>query len=166
MSSLPPDASAFDTCRRIREQAPSVRVVLLVARADERAVVAGVRAGAISVLSPRAPLTEIARAVRAAASGSSVLDAAATAALLQYGRDQGAEPDGLTELERHVLALVAHGLTNRAIAHELAIGDKSVKNHLSRAFPKLNASRRAQAAVLFLAGQHGAVGGGDRPDAA
>ena len=90
----------------------------------------------------------------------------ATAALLHYVRDQGAEPDGLTELERHVLALVAHGLTNRAIAHQLAISEKSVKNHLSRAFPKLNASRRTQAAVLFLTGEHGGVGGGNPPDAA
>jgi DNA-binding NarL/FixJ family response regulator len=80
MSPSLPDASGFDTIRQIREQTPSVRVVLLVGSAEERAVVAGVRAGATGVVSRRAPLAEICRAVRAAAAGTALLDAPSAAA--------------------------------------------------------------------------------------
>lgn len=155
-----PDASGIDTCRRIREQAPAVRVLMLVGRADERVVVAGVRAGAVGVLSKRAPLAEISRAVREVAAGASLLDPQATAALLEHVRRQnaGAEGDGLTDLERRVLGLVVQGRTNREIAHELAISEKTVKSHLSRAFAKLHVTRRAQAAVLFVSDERGAEG--------
>jgi DNA-binding NarL/FixJ family response regulator len=168
MSPVLPDASGFDTCRRIRARAPSVRVVMLVASADERAVVAGVRAGAMGVVSQRAPLSEICRAVRAAAAGTSLLDAPATAAILEHVRGRHAEPDGtgaLTDLEHRVLSLVVDGLTNREIAHELAISEKTTKGHLSRAFAKLHATRRTQAAVLFIS-EGGAGRGGGRPEAA
>jgi DNA-binding NarL/FixJ family response regulator len=164
-----PDASGFDTCRQLRAQAPSVRVVMLVASADERAVVAGVRAGATGVVSRRAPLTEICRAVRAAAAGTSLLDAPATAALLEHVRSRGTEADGseaLTDLERRVLALVVEGLTNREIAQALAISEKTTKGHLSRAFAKLHVTRRSQAAVLFVSEEGGVRRGGVRPEAA
>jgi DNA-binding NarL/FixJ family response regulator len=160
MSQVLPDAGGIDTCRRVRARAPSVRVVMLVGSADERAVVAGVRAGATGVVSQRAPLTEICRTVQAAAAGTSLLDAPATAALLEHVRGRSAEPEGheaLTDLERRVLALVVDGLTNRQIARELAISEKTTKNRLSRAFAKLHATRRTQAAVLFVSEESGAA---------
>ena len=169
MSSLLPDASSFDTCRQIREQAPSVRVVMLVTSADERAVVASVRAGATGVVSRAAPLAEVCRVVRAAAAGTALLDAPATAALLEHVRGRSVGSDGggaLTDLERRVLSLVVDGLTNRAIGQALAVSEKAVKHHLSRAFAKLNATRRAQAAVLFVSEDHGANGGAGRAGAA
>lgn len=164
-----PDASGFETCHRIREQAPAVRVVMLVGRTDERAVVAGVRAGATGVLSKRAPLVEICRAVHAAAAGASLLDPPATAALLEHVRRQSAGADrgeALTDLERRVLALVVEGRTNKEIAHDVAISEKTVKSHLSKAFAKLHVTRRAQAAVLFISDERGAEDGDERYDAA
>lgn len=147
------DASGVDTCRRIHEQVPPVRVVMLVAATDEHAVVAGVRAGATSILSMRAPLAEMCRAVRAAAAGTPLFDAPTTAALIEHVRRGSAEPNGragLTDLERRALSFVVDGLTNKAIARQLGISDKAVKNQLSRAFAKLNATRRTEAAVLYL----------------
>jgi DNA-binding NarL/FixJ family response regulator len=149
-----PDASGFDTCRHVSEQRPGVRVVMLVARVDERTVGAAVRAGATAVLSKRAPLSEICDAVRAAAAGVARLDTPATAALFEQVRRQGAGRGGgeaLTELERRVLARVVAGRTNREIGHELGISEKTIKSHLSRVFAKLHVTRRARAAVLFVA---------------
>jgi DNA-binding NarL/FixJ family response regulator len=155
------DAGGFETCRRLREQRPGVRVVMLVGRVDERTVGAAVRAGATAVLSKRAPLPEICDAVRAAAAGVARLDGSATAALFEHVRGHSASRDGddaLTELERRVLAGVVAGRTNKQIGQALGIGEKTVKSQLSKAFAKLHVTRRTRAAVVFLADSRPADG--------
>ena len=150
---VPPEADGFDICEHVRAQAPRVRVVALLSRVEEPIVVAAVRAGATGVVSKRAPLSDMCRAVRAVAAGDAVLDAPSTTAVLAYVRRQHARPeaaDTLTETERRVLALVAEGRTNKEISQALSLGQKTVKTHLARAFTKLHVSRRAQAAVLFV----------------
>jgi DNA-binding NarL/FixJ family response regulator len=159
MDAVLPGVGGSATCRRIREQAPAVRVVLLVPRADADAVVAGLRAGATGVVSTRASLDEICRAVRAAAAGAPLLDAPATAALLEHvrcQRDGDAQGEALTELERRALGLVVEGRTNKEIAQALALSEKTVKGHLARAFAKLHVTRRAQAAVRFAGAERSA----------
>jgi DNA-binding NarL/FixJ family response regulator len=169
MDPVLPDASGFEVCQQLRARAPDLRVVVLVSRVEERVVVAAVRAGATSVLSKRAPLDDICRAVRAAAAGEPLLDAPATAALLGHVRRQHAPADAgeaLTDVERRVLRLVVDGRTNREIGQTLSLGEKTVKTHLARAFAKLHVTRRAQAAVLFVSEENGVGGAGGRTDAA
>jgi DNA-binding NarL/FixJ family response regulator len=155
MDPVLPDASGVDLVQRMRAQAPALRIVVLLPRVEERGVVAAVRAGAMGIVSKDAPLAEICRAVRAAAAGEPVLDAPATAALLAcVRRQQAADEAGeaLTGVERHVLALVVAGRTNKQIAQALSMGEKTVKTRLARAFAKLHVTRRAQAAVVFVRG--------------
>lgn len=157
-----PDASGFETCRRLCERLPALHVVMLIARPVERTVVAGLRAGATAILSKRASLSDIRDTVRAAAAGVARLDGLATAALVEHVRHPSARLDGdaaLTDVERRVLARVVAGRTNKQIGHELALSETTVKSHLSRAFTKLHVTRRARAAVLFVA--NGGIGGAD-----
>lgn len=156
-----PDASGFDACRPMRERRPGLRVVMLLARVDEYAASAAVRAGATAVLSKRARLSEICEAVRDAAAGVPRLDRAATAALFEHVRAQDGGRNGggvLTELERRVLGCVVAGRTNKEIGRELDISEKTVKGHLSKAFAKLHVTGRTRAAVLFLADGRGCNG--------
>ena len=162
MDALLPDGSGSYIYERIRIDVPGVRVVSLVGSAEERVVVAAVRAGAVGVVSKRAPLIEICQVVRAAARGDSLLDSPSTTALLAHVRRQPVRPDvgeALTDVERRVLALVADGRTNREIAEALSTGEKTVKTHLARAFTKLHVTRRAHAAVLFVGEGRGAEAG-------
>jgi DNA-binding NarL/FixJ family response regulator len=149
-----PDASGPEACRLLRAQASALRVLALLSQVDGRAVMAAVRAGAVGIVSKRAPLAEITAAVRAVAAGVSRLDAATTAALVEQLRHDAAGVDGddtLTEEEHRLLVRVAAGRTNKEIARELGVSEKSVKTRLSRAFAKLGVTRRARAAVVFAA---------------
>jgi DNA-binding NarL/FixJ family response regulator len=159
-----PDADGLDICEHVRAQAPRVRVVALLSRVEERVVVSAVRAGATGVMSKRAPLAEMCRAVRAVATGDAVLDGPSTSAYVRRQHVPAEAAETLTEIERRVLSLVAEGRTNKEISQTLSLGQKTVKTHLARAFTKLHVSRRAQAAVLFVSDERGADGGSRRRD--
>ena len=148
------DGGVLDVCGRLSEVAPDTRAIILARHLGAVSVVDAVRAGAAGYFSKHVPVQDLCRAVRAIASGEVLIDSASTRILLDRIR-QGAAPGapaGTTPLavqERRVLALVAQGKTNKEIAVELHLSDKTVKNYLSHAFEKLNVTRRAQAAVLF-----------------
>ena len=149
-----PDGSALDLCSRLHEIAPSTRAIILARDLDAASVMDAVRAGAAGYFGKHVARHDLCRAVRAIASGEVLIDSVSTRVLLDGIRRGAATraPAGTTPLaaqERRVLALVAQGKTNKEIAVELHLSDKTVKNYLSHAFEKLNVSRRAQAAVLF-----------------
>jgi two-component system, NarL family, response regulator DevR len=150
-----PDGSALDVCGRLHETAPATRTIILARDVGAASVVEAVRAGAAGYFTKRVARRDLCRAVRAIASGEVLIDSVSTRMLLdgiRQGATPGTQPAGTTPLavqERRVLALVAQGKTNKEIAVELHLSDKTVKNYLSHAFEKLNVSRRAQAAVLF-----------------
>jgi DNA-binding NarL/FixJ family response regulator len=159
-----PDGSGLDACREIRTRAPETRVVVLTEQVGDEAVLAAVRAGVAGYLSKRVPAQDLARAIHAVACGETRLDAASMAGLMdriRRGATGAAVRDilALTAQERRVLALVAQGKTNKEIGSSLGLSEKTVKNYLSRAFEKLNVTRRAHAAVLFVrdAALHGAA---------
>lgn len=157
-----PDGGVLDVCARVREAAPTTRVMILARDHDVVPVVDAVRAGAAGYFTKHVARHELCRAVRAIAAGEVLIDSASTRVLLE-GIRQGSARTGTAETtplavqERRVLALVAQGKTNKEIAVELKLSDKTVKNYLSHAFEKLNVSRRAQAAVLFTQA-HGPLG--------
>jgi two-component system, NarL family, response regulator DevR len=148
------DGSVLDLCGRLHDAAPATRTIILARDLGATSVMDAVRAGAAGYFTRHIARQDLCRAVRAIASGEVLIDSASTRMLLD-GIRQGATPGTpagttpLAEQERRVLALVAQGKTNKEIAVELHLSDKTVKNYLSHAFEKLNVSRRAQAAVLF-----------------
>lgn len=149
-----PDGSGVDACREILAANPAARVLFLTSFPDEAAVLATTLAGAAGYLLKDIGHEALTRAIEAVASGKSVLDPAVTEAVLTQLRSrteksQARRDEDLSAQERRVLALVVEGKTNKEIAVELNLSDKTVKNYLSNAFQKLQISRRSQVAGLL-----------------
>ena len=127
---------------------PGVRVLVLTTYDEDHEILRAVEAGAAGYLLKDTPREELFRAVRAAARGESVLAPSVTARLLGRMRAPAVEPP--TDRELEVLALVAKGLTNRAIARSLAISEATVKTHLVHVFGKLGVDDRTAAVTVAL----------------
>ena len=151
---------------QVRERQPGTQVLVLTTYADEAAILAALRAGALGYLTKDASAEQIEAAVRAVHAGQTHLDPAVQARLVATvtGRgaagpapDQagGAEPPpaGLTSREAEVLTLLASGLSNAEIAQRLFLSNATVKTHINRIFAKTGARDRAQA--VRYAYQHG-----------
>ncbi|HEX3334682.1 MAG TPA: response regulator transcription factor [Acidimicrobiales bacterium] len=153
-----PRLDGIEATRSLREGRPDVPVVVLTTYADDDSIVAALSAGAVGYLTKDADRDDIRRALEAAVAGQSVLDASVQAALLKAARQGAAArpttlPDGLTDREAEVLALIASGLSNQEIAERLYVAETTVKTHVNRIFAKTASRDRAQAAVY--AHRHG-----------
>lgn len=131
-----PDGTGLDTCKQIRAQVPSTKVIFLTAFTDEEAVVSAVFAGADGYLLKEIGGEQLVNAIQTVAQGHSILDPMVTRAVLNGMRSMSvpAEParkSTLSPQEQHVLALVAEGKTNKEIAAALGLSYKTVKNYLS-----------------------------------
>jgi DNA-binding NarL/FixJ family response regulator len=161
-----PRVDGVEATRTIRERHPDLAIVVLTTFADDESIVAALSAGASGYLTKDAARDDIRRALEAAVAGQSVLDPAVQAALLKAARQGTAQrpatlPDGLTEREAEVLALVAGGLSNTEIAARLFVAETTVKTHINRIFAKTGSRDRTQAALY--ARHHGLLGSGDSP---
>jgi len=148
----------------IRSRLSGTAVVVLTTYADDESIITALTAGAVGYLTKDATREDIRRALEAAAAGQSVLDRAAQAALVDAAR-AGAPagpsptatprelPDGLTDRECEVLALLAQGRSNTEIAQQLYVAEATVKTHINRIFAKTHSRDRVQAAVY--AREHG-----------
>lgn len=147
-----PDGTGFDVCRQILKSLPAIRVLILTSVTDETLVDEAIRAGAHGYLLKEIDGRGLVQAIHDVAAGKSILDPAVTARVMQFVRSAGAADRTLTSLsaqEKRVLALIAEGLTNKEVAVQLGLSDKTVKNYLSTVFEKLHVSRRAEAAVIY-----------------
>ena len=157
-----PDGSGIEACREIRSEHPGMRVVMLTSYPDEEAVLSAIIAGASGYLLKQVRGRDLVAALESVGRGDSLLDPAVTEKILQRVRAAaGGESDELADLtsqERKILLLVADGMTNKQIATEVFLSDKTVKNYVSSILSKLNLQRRTQAAA-FVARHHL----GDRP---
>ncbi len=147
-----PDGSGIEACREIRDENADIKVLMLTSYSDEEAVLGSIMAGASGYLLKEIRSQEIVDAIRRVGSGQSLLDPAVTAGVLERVR-RGKEEDvlaQLTEQEQKILELIAQGQTNREIAGQINLSDKTVKNYVSNILGKLEVSRRSQAAA-FLA---------------
>ncbi len=147
-----PDGSGVEACREIRAELPDTRVIMLTSYPDEEAVIAAIIAGASGYLLKQVRARDLVAALEAVGRGESLLDPAVTGKVLERMRriassDQPDELAALTQQERKILALVAEGKTNKEIASEVFLSDKTVKNYVSSILAKLNLERRAQAAA-------------------
>jgi len=146
-----PGLNGIDATRQIVLTRPSVAVLVLTMLDGDDSVFAAMRAGARGYLLKGADRGEIARAVAGVAHGEVVFSAGIASRVLGFfaagpGASVALDPfPGLTEREREILDLVARGLTNAEIARRLVVSDKTVRNHVSNIFTKLQVAGRAEA---------------------
>lgn len=148
-----PDGSGIEACRDIRAEFPATRIVMLTSYPDEEAVLSAILAGASGYLLKQIRGRDLVSALEAVGRGDSLLDPAVTERVLERVRRiaNGDEKDQLSDLtsqERKILRLVAEGKTNKEIAADVFLSDKTVKNYVSSILSKLNLQRRAQAAAF------------------
>ena len=164
-----PDGSGIEACREIRAELPETRVVILTSYPDEDAVLSAIIAGASGYLLKQVRARDLVAGLEAVGRGESLLDPAVTGRVLERVRriataDQPDELAQLTAQERKILLLVAEGKTNKQIAAEVFLSDKTVKNYVSSILGKLNLERRAQAAAYMARLRGGSGGGGTASD--
>jgi len=147
-----PGGGGVAATRRITEEHPNTRVVVLTTYADDASIISALQAGALGYLTKDATRAEIGRAVLAAAAGQAVLDPGVQQRLLSAavrGPGPAAAPAGdadeLTPREAEVLGLIAAGQSNREIARSLFVSEATVKTHVNRIFTKTGSRDRAQA---------------------
>jgi DNA-binding NarL/FixJ family response regulator len=146
-----PDGDGVEVCREIRSRFDDVACVMLTSFSDDDALVQAVVAGASGYLLKQLRGNDIVAAVRRVAAGESLLDPDVAQRVADRLRDPPAEDERLARLtgqERRILDLIADGLTNRQIAAELFLAEKTVKNYVSNLLAKLGMERRTQAAVF------------------
>jgi DNA-binding NarL/FixJ family response regulator len=146
-----PELDGIEATKRITRAPPAPAVVVLTMFEDDDSVFAAMRAGARGYLLKGAEQDEIVRAIRAAAAGEAIFGPAVAQKVIQHfasgaGSAAAAFPS-LTDREREVLEMVAAGKGNATIAHELMISLKTVRNHVSNVFTKLQVPDRSAAIV-------------------
>jgi DNA-binding NarL/FixJ family response regulator len=149
-------SSGLDLCKRLVEKEPDRRVVLLSVYDDEQYLYQALRAGAAGYLLKRVSGEELVRQLEQVSAGETVVDpvlagrAATSAARLQSGEFWPGAHLGLSHRESEVLALMVAGLSNRAIAARLVVGDETVKSHVRAIYRKLSVGDRAGAVAFAL----------------
>ena len=146
-----PGIDGIEATRRLQQVAPSAAVIVLTMFEDDDSVYAAMRAGALGYLLKGSQQDEIVRAIRAVAAGEAIFGPEIARRVIAHfstgaGSARQAFP-GLTDREREILEKIAGGLGNATIAHELSISLKTVRNHVSNIFTKLQVSDRSAAIV-------------------
>ena len=149
MDLVMPRLDGVGAMRALRERLPRTRVIVLTSFADDERLLPAIQAGAAGYLLKNVPPREVARAVRAAHAGEALLDTAVAARLVEaIAQPAGEEPrEQLTPREREVLELIGRGLSNKRIALELGVSEKTVKTHVGHLLAKLGVTDRTQAAL-------------------
>lgn len=151
-----PGIGGIEGIRRLRASQSRTTAVALTTYDDDATILEALDAGAVGFLNKDADPEAIENALEAAASGRSVLDAAALRALMSRttvsGDTGAARPDGLTEREVEVIGLVAQGLSNQQIATTLVVGLSTVKTHINHVLAKT--ACRDRAALVSYAYRH------------
>ena len=146
-----PDGDGVTVCREIRSRHPEIACLMLTSFGDDEALFDAIMAGAAGYVLKQIRGTDLVGAVRTVASGQSMLDPRAASQLMARLRGQTTEKKdplaGLTDQEKKILELIGQGLTNRQIAEQVFLAEKTVKNYVSALFAKLGMERRTQAAA-------------------
>lgn len=149
MDLLMPVMDGVAATAAIRRELPQTEVIALTSVLEDSSVFGAIRAGAIGYLLKDTEADELRRAIKAAAAGQVQLSPEAAMRLMREVRAPE-NPDELTERETEVLCLLARGMSNKEIARELTIGEKTVKTHVSNILSKLNVPSRTQAALYAV----------------
>ena len=148
-----PDGSGVEACREIRAELPETRVIMLTSFPDDEAVLSAIVAGASGYLLKQIRARDLVAALEAVGRGRVAARpgrhrAGPRAGPADRGGSANDELSGLTSQEQKILVLVAEGKTNKEIAADVFLSDKTVKNYVSSILSKLNLERRAQAAAF------------------
>jgi len=149
MDLLMPVMDGVTAITAIRRDLPEVEVIALTSVLEDSLVFGAIRAGAIGYLLKDTEADELCQAIKAAAAGQVQLSPQAAARLMREVRAPES-PETLTQREIDVLRWMAKGLSNKEIAHELGIGEKTVKTHVSNILGKLGVLSRTQAALYAI----------------
>jgi DNA-binding NarL/FixJ family response regulator len=148
-----PDGNGVEACREIRGELPGTKVIMLTSYADDEAVYGSIMAGASGYLLKQTRGQSLAEAIGRVAKGESLLDPSVTEKVLARMRSlasgEGDELAALSSQEKKILSLIAEGKTNKEIAGEVFLSDKTVKNYVSSILSKLNLRRRSEAAAFI-----------------
>ncbi|MCB2202891.1 response regulator transcription factor [bacterium] len=150
-----PGPSGIEACEEITERWPDVRVVILTSYAEDEMLFSAIRAGASGYVLKQIGAEGLITAIEAACRGEALLDPAVTQRVFQEVRravkeEEAAAFANLSQQEKHVLALVSEGKTNREIAAALFLGEGTVRNYVSSILSKLGVSNRAEAAAYAV----------------
>ncbi len=163
-----PGRNGIEATRAIVDDAPDVAVLVLTMFEDDDSVFAAMRAGARGYLLKGADQEELVRAIEAVAHGQAIFGPGVARRVMAFfasptrTRDSQPFPD-LTDRERDVLELIAQGHANPVIARRLGIAEKTVRNHVSIVFNKLQVVDRSQAIVRAREAGMGGERASDRP---
>jgi DNA-binding NarL/FixJ family response regulator len=152
MDLVMPRLGGVAAIRRIREQTPATRILVLTSFASDDQVVPAIEAGAAGYLLKDVEPSDLEAAIRAVHRGERLLAPQVTARLMATVAGDGPSADlaSLTPREREVLRLLAHGQSNRELAATLVVSEKTVKTHVSNILMKLGVHDRTQAALLAV----------------
>jgi NarL family two-component system response regulator LiaR len=154
MDLVMPQLDGVGAMRVLRDRFPDMRVIVLTSFLDDDRLLPAIQAGAAGYLLKDVEPSDLAKAVRAASAGEAMLDPAVAARLVgaiaggQVPRE--APQERLTRREQEVLELIARGRSNKRIALELGISEKTVKAHVGHLLAKLGVADRTQAALLAV----------------
>ena len=141
--------NGIDVCRQITAEFPGVKVLILTSFDSDRALVDAGLAGASGFLLKQIRSTELVDTIRGVADGRRYLDdAEVRLAGRRLRESEEGRLDDLTVQERRIFDLIGEGHTNRQIAQEMYLAEKTVKNYVSNLLAKLGMSRRTEAAAL------------------
>ena len=161
-----PGMNGIEATRRITEQVPHVKVVVLTVSDEDQDLFEAIKAGARGYLLKNLEPEDLRRLIRAVAAGEAALSPAMAARILdEYSaaarQPQRVSPHGvLTQREEEILALLVEGLGNKEIAHRLCISESTVRNHLHNILYKLHLDNRVQLAIYAYRQELGHPGGG------
>jgi len=147
-----PDMSGVEACRGIRDLRPETQVIMLTSYSDDEALFNSIMAGAAGFVLKQIRGSDLVDAIRQVGSGQSLLDPSVTRRVLERLRkskydDTDPKLARLSPQEDRILDMVGQGLTNRQIAEEIHLSDKTVKNYVSSILSKLEVHRRSEAAA-------------------
>jgi two-component system, NarL family, response regulator LiaR len=150
MDLVMPKRDGVEAMRELRERLPRARVIVLTSFADDERLLPAMRAGAAGYLLKNVQPAELARAVRLAHDGGTLLDPSVATRLVDAIAEAPADRAPLTPREEEVLGHIARGLSNKRIAFELGLSEKTVKTHVAHVLSKLGVADRTQAAVYAV----------------
>jgi DNA-binding NarL/FixJ family response regulator len=149
------DGSGIDACERIVTLLDKTKVIMLTSFAEDELLFAAIRAGAAGYVLKQVDSRDLVRAIEAASRGEATLDPSLTQRVFNEVRrsianEESAAFAGLTSQEKQVLAQIAQGKTNKAIAKVLYLSEGTVRNYVSSVLSKLNVANRAEAAAFAI----------------
>jgi two-component system, NarL family, response regulator LiaR len=150
MDLVMPDLDGIEAARRIRDVSPSTKVIVLTSYAEDEKIFPAIKAGAAGYLLKDVEPSELADGIRRVHRGEALLHPRIAARVMREITEEKVDGEVLTARELEVLRAIARGLSNKAIADELVVSEKTVKTHVSNILAKLHLVDRTQAALYAV----------------